>query len=392
MKIGIYNEPRDGGIGGSEISVAVLAEALANQHDVEIIHHKSYLTRERLAEISGTDLSGVQLRETPGEVYSFGTGRFPLERYRQARSWHASLTEPYDLFINFTHGIPPFCHSAVGALVVLFPFALHPRSAVLRETGSINDPSALERLKLAYHEWEWRRRVATYQIKTTISRYSQRWTSKRWDIDCDVIYPPVDTRLRPRAKRNIILSVGRFSTFGHSKKHLEMLAGWDRLHAPTFWKYFSIGGVSDNPDDLEYLGTVRRRARNGATILCNIDRNRLFGLYEQAKIFWHAAGFGDDQNLPELSEHFGVTTVEAMCAGCVPVVVNRGGQPEIVEHGVSGFVWNSIDELTKYTQLLMADERLRLRMSRAARTRALAFSRAKFLDNFISLLRSRISI
>jgi hypothetical protein len=26
-----------------------------------------------------------------------------------------------------------------------------------------------------------------------------------------------------------------------------------------------------------------------------------------------------------------------MAAGCVPIVINRGGQREIVEHGVTGF-------------------------------------------------------
>ena len=44
MRVGIYNEPSGGGIGGSEISVAVLAEALSGQHKVEIIHHKAYMT------------------------------------------------------------------------------------------------------------------------------------------------------------------------------------------------------------------------------------------------------------------------------------------------------------------------------------------------------------
>jgi glycosyltransferase involved in cell wall biosynthesis len=39
-----------------------------------------------------------------------------------------------------------------------------------------------------------------------------------------------------------------------------------------------------------------------------------------------------------------------MAAGCVPVVVNKGGQPEIVEHGKNGFVWNTLDELKAYSR------------------------------------------
>jgi glycosyltransferase involved in cell wall biosynthesis len=68
-----------------------------------------------------------------------------------------------------------------------------------------------------------------------------------------------------------------------------------------------------------------------------------------------------------------------MAAGCVPVVVNKGGQPEIVEHGRTGFVWNTLDELKAYTRLLMDDDRLWQTMSAAARERAQRFSRASFL-------------
>jgi glycosyltransferase involved in cell wall biosynthesis len=110
-------------------------------------------------------------------------------------------------------------------------------------------------------------------------------------------------------------------------------------------------------------------------------------LYQEAKIFWHAAGMNSDEEThPELAEHFGITTVEAMSAGCVPVVVNKGGQPEIVEHGVSGFVWNTPDELQEYTARLMKDEELWRRMSKAARLRAEKFSRQAFLARFQELM------
>ena len=101
--------------------------------------------------------------------------------------------------------------------------------------------------------------------------------------------------------------------------------------------------------------------------------------YTAAKIFVHAAGFGDPDDRPELAEHFGIATVEAMAAGCVPIVVNKGGQPEIVQHGTSGFVWNTLDELKGFTRMLMNDPELCARMSRAARQRAQRFSQAAFL-------------
>ena len=72
MRVGIYNQPAEGGIGGSEISVAVLAEALACDNRVDIVHHKPYMTRERLAELSGADLSEVRMRPVVEESVRAG--------------------------------------------------------------------------------------------------------------------------------------------------------------------------------------------------------------------------------------------------------------------------------------------------------------------------------
>ena len=116
-----------------------------------------------------------------------------------------------------------------------------------------------------------------------------------------------------------------------------------------------------------------------------MDRRELKNLYEQSSVFWHAAGFGVDENTqPMFAEHFGISTVEAMAAGCVPVVIKKGGQKEIVEHGVSGFLWETLDELGSYTQTLLADDKLRTQMSEAARERATMFSRDSFIKNFLA--------
>ena len=86
-------------------------------------------------------------------------------------------------------------------------------------------------------------------------------------------------------------------------------------------------------------------------------------------------------------EHFGISTVEAMAAGCVPVVINRGGQSEIVEHGATGFLWDTLAELKEYTATLVSDEALRARMAEAARAAAQRFSREAFTEEFRRLLR-----
>jgi glycosyltransferase involved in cell wall biosynthesis len=94
---------------------------------------------------------------------------------------------------------------------------------------------------------------------------------------------------------------------------------------------------------------------------------QLAQLYAESAIYWHAAGLGEDENREPIKlEHFGITTVEAMAAGCVPVVIGKGGQTEIVQHGHNGFLWHSLRELIEFTWLLIREPGLRQRMANLA--------------------------
>jgi glycosyltransferase involved in cell wall biosynthesis len=75
-----------------------------------------------------------------------------------------------------------------------------------------------------------------------------------------------------------------------------------------------------------------------------------------------------------------------MAAGCVPIVVNKGGQREIVRHGVEGFLCNTLAELKKYTACIAEDEGLRIRFATAARSRAQQFSATNFLAQYSRLV------
>ncbi len=75
-----------------------------------------------------------------------------------------------------------------------------------------------------------------------------------------------------------------------------------------------------------------------------------------------------------------------MSAGAVPVVINAGGQREIVENDQNGFLWNSLNEMRDKTKLLMTDEALRQKMAAKAKIRAKDFSEEKFFNNLEKLL------
>lgn len=382
MKIGIYNQPTTGDLGGSEQCTAVLAEALAQRgHTVDIVHHRDWLTGNALAEYCGVDLSGVQMRYIPHEPLPQKTNNL-WRWYRDARRWQAELSLPYNTFVNITHGVPPFCRARQGVLYVLFPF--YDR----QDRGGIQGRLA---------DWLWQKRIATYQKRACISQFSQKWCENWdwWHEPSDVIWPPVDTQFGVREKEAFILSVGRFTTTGHGKKQREMVAAFAELASDpslSIWEYHCLGGLSRRDDDLRFYAEVSQMAEGSRTqVQANLTRPALKAEYERASIFWHAAGLGEESAAnPRLMEHFGISTVEAMAAGCVPVVIAKGGQPELVEHGVSGFVWNTVAELKEYTQLLARDASLRSQMAAAARRHAERFQRTRFVDEFLPLLGEKV--
>ena len=156
MKLGLYMEHGFGnGVGGAELMLAHLASVWSREHDVELVHHRPELTRERFALFTHDPLNDVTMRVVPREPEPPSTGG-PLPRFRAARDWHRSLSERYDLFLNCTHWLPCFSHARAAALVVLFPFYVRPFD--MPEAQRL---PAWKRARMrAYYGVEWRRRLA----------------------------------------------------------------------------------------------------------------------------------------------------------------------------------------------------------------------------------------
>ena len=95
--------------------------------------------------------------------------------------------------------------------------------------------------------------------------------------------------------------------------------------------------------------------------------------------------FKQKEKKPALFEHFGISIVEAMTAGAVPIVFGAGGPLEIVRHGVDGFHWGTPDDLIEKTQLLINDTNLRTRLSNNAIKRATLFGKNQYEEKVQSL-------
>jgi glycosyltransferase involved in cell wall biosynthesis len=258
---------------------------------------------------------------------------------------------------------------------------------------------AVRRYPSLAHRPDSRAWIESYDRILSNSQFTAAWVKRYWGVDVGVLNPPVTMQPAtvappgpdaPGGKRPIILHVGRFfdAEHGHSKKQLELVAAFGRLVASgvSGWELHLVGGCS--PDDRAYLERVRHAAANLPVVL-HVDAPgaELRDLYAQASIYWHASGLGEDPDRdPDRFEHFGITTVEAMSAGAVPIVIGAAGQREVVRHGTSGYHFTSIEQLVDLTAVVIADDDLRAELGAAAAEAARTYA----MDSFAERLRDVI--
>jgi glycosyltransferase involved in cell wall biosynthesis len=232
----------------------------------------------------------------------------------------------------------------------------------------------------------------SYQQVVSISDYTAHWVQRYWGRSSEVLYPPVHTSAVPAgAKQPMVLSIGRFfaAERGHSKKQLELVRAFVAAQERGLlegWEYHLVGGCSD--EDRPYLEQVRRAGAGHAVHLHpNAPRELVRELLGSASLFWHATGLGEDlEDRPWAFEHFGITTVEAMAAGCVPVVIAHAGQGEIVRDGTDGYLFTTLDELVQRSAALAADPTTRAALAAAAVARADTFSEHAFAERWGALV------
>jgi glycosyltransferase involved in cell wall biosynthesis len=138
----------------------------------------------------------------------------------------------------------------------------------------------------------------------------------------------------------------------------------------------------------EHLLALQARAR-GLPVFFHVNppRDVLEDLYAKAGVYWHAAGYGAPAAEAEKMEHFGISVVEAMSAGCIPICFKGGGPVELIT-AQTGFLFETPSELRDHTLQLLKDPRSpRLtEMRRAAIARSAAYDAEVFATAFLRLM------
>jgi glycosyltransferase involved in cell wall biosynthesis len=163
----------------------------------------------------------------------------------------------------------------------------------------------------------------------TNSEHSRKAIYKTFKIDSTVLSPPVDVDLFRKAvlfssmnqRDDTILVISRFHP---SKKVENAIRLAELLKQKGIGRSMKIVG-NLSPHMIGYYSYLRQMVQDQdlldyVTFHVNVSFNKLLSLMSKSKVYFH----------PLPGEPFGISTVEAMSAGLIPVVPDLGGHTEFV--------------------------------------------------------------
>lgn len=355
----LFYSPYLDSLGGGERYVLTLVEGLLSiDWEVDILWDGETVT-EPVKSKFGVDVSGANY---------LGKGHMNIE---DENPWveikrKRELMRGYDLIFWLSDGSVPLLFGKKNIVHFQSPFQ------------NINGGSWLN--------WVKKRFIDEVVVN---SEFTKQFIDREFALNSKVIYPPVSVNEIVKGKKvNAILYVGRFSNLMQMKGQSLSIKYFKELCNTGVKNYelWLAGSTGVGTGDL--LENLKSEVGNyPVKFFVDVEWDILKDLYSQAKFFWSATGYEADESIePEKCEHFGMSLVEAMAGGCVPLVVNKGGYKEIITSGLNGVLWNSGEEWLNETTRLMNDENKFQNFSQEAVRRASEFSQQVFMSKFMDII------
>lgn len=305
-------------LGGGERSALAYALALKNlDFTVEILAQRDLPRPDDISRTFGAEFAGITIRQVK----------------TRDLTWYMRGAGPM-VFVNHTfmdfHANP----ARIGIYSQMFPV-----SPVNRRT----------RPKEAWA-------LSTYQLMLSNSSFTKKYCDATWEFPAAkslVLHPPIGQRAtdaKPRVLSNLsqktkqFVHVGRFNPGTHNKNQKIVIEAFMEAHAKHAalkdWKLLLIGNANQDAAAKTYLADCKKLAAesHGAVeILQDAPEETLFHTLEESFGYVHATGaFLAPGVEPFKCEHLGLSIIEAMACGCIPIVYARGGIFDVLEPGRMG--------------------------------------------------------
>jgi glycosyltransferase involved in cell wall biosynthesis len=213
------------------------------------------------------------------------------------------------------------------------------------------------------------------------SKFTQNVVERCLGKRARVINPPVASnkiimRLNRRKRKNMVITISRF----RSAKGLEII--------PEIASYakdceFAVVGIVDKESKRCLKEISEESERLGVQNRVQVFKNKSYSFtlaaLSTAKVFLHT----------QSTEAFGMSIVESMAAGCVPIVPRTGGPwIDILDRqeGQYGFSYKSSGEAADKIKLLLSDESLRSEIAARASERAVIFDSSVFEKKLLNIV------
>jgi len=357
MKIGITCYPTYGGSG--VVATELGLELARRNHE---IHFISYSQPIRL---TGPE-PNIHFHEV--EVTRYPLFEYPPYDLALATRM-AEVSQLYELDLLHVHYAIP--HSVSAMLAKQMLAATPPRRKLPFVTTLHGTDITLVGLDRSYLP------ITRFSIEqsdgvTAISQYLRDRTVKIFDVKNKIEVIPnfvnCDDYLRKpewHEQRREYAAAGErilvhLSNFRPVKRVLDVVEIFDRVRKKVPSKLLLIG---DGPDrsQAEWLA-VQKGIHDHVMFLGKQDQIR------------EKLAMSDVMLLPSELESFGLAALEAMACEVVPIATRAGGLPEVVEHGVSGFLADvgDVETMARYAIDLLSDESRLRQMGKQARAGAQA--------------------
>jgi alpha-1,2-mannosyltransferase len=201
------------------------------------------------------------------------------------------------------------------------------------------------------------------------SDYTKDFVKRIWKKDSTTLYPPCPVDLyksEGKSKEDLVITVGRLVPEKRFEIFLEVARQLPLV------KFIAIGMPQKGNE--KYSEFLRMTAPRNVSFMYSPLR-KASEILARASVYIHCAE----------NEQFGISIVEAMAAGCVPVVHDSGGPREIVTDN-TGFRWRDASQASASVSLVIRDPGMRRELSEAAMMRASKFSSDNFESSMANML------